>query len=152
MCVDHWHHRQARDTLSKRDFHADMNNRAINLLALGNCAAQSSYDYIVSYLNDTDTHLTLRTHAAKALAKYKDRPEVSNTLSYECVTILYFFNIFILQYSIVNQLINFQAADLLLKLVLFDGEDVVKRVAEKGYQEHPDGGRLAAVLDTKHNK
>ena len=57
FCVDHWHHRQARDTLSKRDFHADMNNKAINLLALGNCAAQSSYDYIVSYLNDTDTHL-----------------------------------------------------------------------------------------------
>ena len=73
VCVltDPWHHRRERDILSVEEIQKSAEHKSLLLLVLGNAVADTSFPYIVSYINNTDTHVLLRTSATKALSNYQ---------------------------------------------------------------------------------
>ena len=71
IVVDPWHHRQEGAILSVDKIQKSAEHKSLLLLVLGNAVADTSFPYIVSYINNTDTHVLLRTSATKALSNYQ---------------------------------------------------------------------------------
>ena len=67
---DPYDHREKRSVLSYQDLQLHLDHKSLHLLTLGNAAMESSYDYIMSYVNDSDAHILLKCSALTAIAKY----------------------------------------------------------------------------------
>ena len=65
-----------RSTMTVKEVREHISTKTVHIYALGNAAQKSAYDYIVSYLNTTETHMELRFSAVEAIKKY-EHPEVS---------------------------------------------------------------------------
>ncbi|CAH1277632.1 Hypp9725 [Branchiostoma lanceolatum] len=68
---DPWHHRQLREALTGDELKRHYHVKATLLQALGNAEFDSSFDHLVSYVNNTDSPPLLRTSALSAIRKYK---------------------------------------------------------------------------------
>eukprot|EP00058_Branchiostoma_floridae_P000530 XP_002586018.1 hypothetical protein BRAFLDRAFT_110184 [Branchiostoma floridae] len=67
---DPWHHRQLREALTRDELKRHYHEKATILQALGNAEFDSSFDHLVSYVNNTDSPPLLRTTALSAIRKY----------------------------------------------------------------------------------
>ncbi|XP_070559980.1 uncharacterized protein [Ptychodera flava] len=67
---DHWHHRQVRSTLSQQDYNDYIEEKAALIHSLGNAISPSSYEHLLSYVNNSDSHPMLRRSGVHAIGKY----------------------------------------------------------------------------------
>ena len=70
LLSDPYHHRQLRSVMTENELNDHLNYKTLYIHALGNAACDSSLGHLLSYVNDTDSHITLRSSAVDALAKY----------------------------------------------------------------------------------
>ena len=64
-----------RSTMTQKEIRVHLAGKSVHIYALGNAGQTSSYDYLVSYLNTTESHMQLRFSAVEAISNY-DHPEV----------------------------------------------------------------------------
>ena len=80
ILLDPFHHRQMRTTMTQKEMRGHLAVKSVHIYALGNAAQISSYDYLVSYLNTTESHMQLRFSAVEAIARF-EHPEVNITIT-----------------------------------------------------------------------
>ncbi|CAH1259455.1 Hypp2288 [Branchiostoma lanceolatum] len=76
---DPWHHRHLRSTLAAEELNKHYNHKATLLESLGNAEFDSSFDHLLSYVNNTDSPPLLRRSALSAIRKY-DHHEAASLL------------------------------------------------------------------------
>ncbi|XP_035700070.1 uncharacterized protein LOC118432553 [Branchiostoma floridae] len=76
---DPWHHRQIRTALSTDELDQHYHEKATLLHSLGNAEFDSSFDHLLSYVNNTDSPPLLRRSALSAIRKY-DHHEAASLL------------------------------------------------------------------------
>ncbi|CAH1239173.1 Hypp5747 [Branchiostoma lanceolatum] len=76
---DPWHHRHLRSTLTANELDKHYNHKATLLESLGNAEFDSSFDHLLSYVNNTDSPPLLRRSALSAIRKY-DHHEAASLL------------------------------------------------------------------------
>ena len=59
--------------MTEKELHDHLNWKTLHIHALGNAASDSSLGHLMSYINDSDSHITLRSSAVDALAKYNQK-------------------------------------------------------------------------------
>jgi len=59
--------------MTDKDLHDHLNWKTLHIHALGNAVSDSSLGHLMSYVNDSDTHITLRSSAVDALAKFRHK-------------------------------------------------------------------------------
>eukprot|EP00058_Branchiostoma_floridae_P003025 XP_002588513.1 hypothetical protein BRAFLDRAFT_79466 [Branchiostoma floridae] len=76
---DPWHHRHLRSTLTDDEINKHYHHKATLLESLGNAEFDSSFDHLLSYINNTDSPPLLRRSALSAIRKY-DHHEAASLL------------------------------------------------------------------------
>ncbi|XP_078616233.1 uncharacterized protein LOC144884654 [Branchiostoma floridae x Branchiostoma japonicum] len=76
---DPWHHRHLRSTLTDDEMNKHYHHKATLLESLGNAEFDSSFDHLLSYVNNTDSPPLLRRSALSAIRKY-DHHEAASLL------------------------------------------------------------------------
>ena len=61
----------SRTLLTEQDLYDHLNWKTLHIHALGNAVSDSSLGHLMSYVNDSDSDITLRSSAVDALAKYR---------------------------------------------------------------------------------
>ncbi|KAI8482782.1 hypothetical protein Bbelb_394440 [Branchiostoma belcheri] len=74
---DPWHHRQLRSTLTADELGKHYHGKATLLESLGNAGFDSSFDHLLSYVNNTDSPPLLRRSALNAIRKFDHREAAS---------------------------------------------------------------------------
>ncbi|KAI8486031.1 hypothetical protein Bbelb_361310 [Branchiostoma belcheri] len=76
---DPWHHRHLRSTMAADELEKHYHGKATLLESLGNAEFDSSFDHLLSYVNNTDSPPLLRRSALTAIRKY-DHHEAASLL------------------------------------------------------------------------
>ncbi|XP_077992165.1 uncharacterized protein LOC144446291 [Glandiceps talaboti] len=76
---DPWKHRHTRSTLSDDEYDTHLHYKANLIHALGNAAFDSSYDYFISYMNNTGSPSLLRRSGVFSVGRYSHE-QAANTL------------------------------------------------------------------------
>ncbi|XP_070573689.1 uncharacterized protein [Ptychodera flava] len=76
---DPFHHRQTRSVLSEADYTNHLHYKANLIHALGNAGFDRSYEFFISYMNNTASPSLLRRSGVMAVSKYKHE-QAANTL------------------------------------------------------------------------
>ena len=71
--ADPYHHRQLRSTLTELELQTHLNWKTLHIHALGNAVCDSSLGHLLSYVNDSRSHIVLRASAVDALANYNHK-------------------------------------------------------------------------------
>ncbi|XP_070573548.1 uncharacterized protein [Ptychodera flava] len=67
---DKGHHRQIRSALSDEDYNSYIEEKATLIYSLGNAISPTSYEHLLSYVNNSDSHPMLRRSGVHAISKY----------------------------------------------------------------------------------
>ena len=59
--------------MTEQELHDHLNWKTLHIHALGNAVSDSSLGHLLSYVNDSDSHIVLRSSAVNALAKYNQK-------------------------------------------------------------------------------
>jgi len=59
--------------MNEKELHDHLNWKTLHIHALGNAVSDSSLGHLLSYVNDSDSHIALRSSAVNALAKYNQK-------------------------------------------------------------------------------
>eukprot|EP00058_Branchiostoma_floridae_P000089 XP_002585577.1 hypothetical protein BRAFLDRAFT_111796 [Branchiostoma floridae] len=81
---DPWHHRHLRSTLTDDEINKHYHHKATLLESLGNAEFDSSFDHLLSYVNNTDSPPLLRRSALSAIRKYDHHEEFVMALEELC--------------------------------------------------------------------
>ncbi|KAI8516750.1 hypothetical protein Bbelb_053310 [Branchiostoma belcheri] len=76
---DPWHHRHLRSTMAADELEKHYHGKATLLESLGNAEFDSSFDHLLSYVNNSDSPPLLRRSALTAIRKY-DHHEAASLL------------------------------------------------------------------------
>ncbi|XP_066278977.1 uncharacterized protein [Branchiostoma lanceolatum] len=74
---DPWHHRHLRSTMTADELDKHYHDKATLLESLGNAEFDSSFEHLLSYVNNTDSPPLLRRSALSAIRKYDHREAAS---------------------------------------------------------------------------
>nr|XP_006817933.1 PREDICTED: uncharacterized protein LOC100377080 [Saccoglossus kowalevskii] len=72
-------HRHTRSIMSDKEYQSHLHNKAILIHSLGNAAFDSSYEYFISYMNNTGSPSLLRRSGVLSVSRYSHE-QAANTL------------------------------------------------------------------------